>query len=417
MTVQTTLPVNRPGAHWQPGSAPLAIAVLGSTGSVGTQVLDVLRHFPERFRVAALTAGANVELLAEQARAFTPELVVATSERIRELPLPPGTRIEIGDGALIEAATLPNVDVVVTATSGHAAIVPTARAIQAGKTIALANKETIVCAAEVIMPLAAANNVAIRPVDSEHSALWQSLGAGNAADIDRLILTASGGPFRTFSAPEMDAITVEMALNHPTWSMGGKITIDSATLMNKGLEIIEARWLFDVPYERIDVLVHPESIIHSIVEFADRSQVAQLGLPDMRLPIQYALTYPDHAPGPCKRLSLAEIGTLHFEHPDESRFPCLRLAREAGAAAGPYPAILSAADEIAVEAFLAGELSFSGIARSVDHALARYTGPHEITLDSLVEIDTWARMATREAIAAPAASVLTPGAGPAPARP
>lgn len=417
MTASGNLPVNRPGATWQPGDAPLTVAILGSTGSVGTQVLDVLRHFPERFRVAALTAGANVELLAEQAREFAPSLVVATSESIRTLPLPRGTHVEIGDDALIAAATLPEVDIVVTATSGHAAIVPTARAIAAGKTIALANKETIVCAAEVIMPLAAAHNVAIRPVDSEHSALWQSLGAGTASDIDRLILTASGGPFRTFSPKEMEAITVEMALNHPTWSMGGKITIDSATLMNKGLEIIEARWLFDAPYERIDVLVHPESIIHSIVEFADRSQVAQLGLPDMRLPIQFALTYPDHAPGPCERLSLADIGTLHFERPDEQRFPCLRLAREAGIAAGPYPAILSAADEIAVEAFVVGKLSFAGIARTVEYALAHYTGPSAITLDSLAEIDAWARETASEAILAKPATIFTPGDAPAPARP
>lgn len=409
MSASDVLPVHRAGPDWKPGDAPLAVAVLGSTGSVGTQVLDVLRSFPDRFRVTALTAGANIELLAAQAREFQPELIVATDESIRSAELPPAIRIGTGEEALIEAATLPGVDIVVTATSGHAAIIPTARAIEAGKTIALANKETIVCAAEIIMPLAERHNVAIRPVDSEHSAIWQTLGGSYPRDIARLILTASGGPFRNHTSSQMDGITVEMALNHPTWSMGGKITIDSATLMNKGLEVIEAHWLFGVPYEQIDVLVHPESIIHSIVEFADYSQLAQLGLPDMRLPIQYALTYPDHVPGPCKRLSLADIGALHFEHPDEGRFPCLRLAREAGMKKGPYPAILSAADEIAVQAFLNGTLSFTGIARTVDRALASYTGSDVVTLGSLAEIDAWARTCALESVGHSVPSVSYPG--------
>lgn len=403
------LPVHRSGPAWKPGDEPLSIAVLGSTGSVGTQVLDVLRSFPDRFRVAALTAGANVELLAAQTREFRPELIVATDESIRSVDIPGGTRTEIGENALIEAATLPGIDIVVTATSGHAAIVPTARAIEAGKTIALANKETIVCAAEIIMPLAQKHKVAIRPVDSEHSAIWQALGGSDPRHVARLILTASGGPFRNYTMAQMDGITVEMALNHPTWSMGGKITIDSATLMNKGLEVIEAHWLFNVPYEQIHVVVHPESIIHSIVEFADYSQVAQLGLPDMKLPIQYALTYPDHAPGPCERLSLADIGALHFAHPDEGRFPCLRLAREAGSKRGPYPAILSTADEIAVQAFMTGSLSFAGIARTVDHALASYAGPELVTLESLAEIDAWTRATALESIARTIPTVSYPG--------
>lgn len=402
------LPVHRSGPDWTPGDAPLSVAVLGSTGSVGTQVLDVLRNFPDRFRVAALTAGSNVELLASQAREFHPQLIVAFEESIRTAAIPETTRIETGEEGLIEAATLPGVDVVVTATSGHAAIIPTARAIEAGKTIALANKETIVCAAEIIMPLAEKHNVAIRPVDSEHSAIWQALGGSDPRHVARLILTASGGPFRNYTG-RMEDITVEMALNHPTWSMGGKITIDSATLMNKGLEVIEARWLFGLPYEQIEVLVHPESIIHSIVEFADFSQIAQLGLPDMRLPIQYALTYPDHAPGPCKRLSLADIGALHFVNPDEDRFPCLRLAREAGNKRGPYPAILSTADEIAVQAFMTGSLSFTGIARTVDHALASYTGPESVTLESLAEIDAWTRTIALESIARTLPPLSYPG--------
>lgn len=402
------LPVHRSGPAWKPGDQPLSIALLGSTGSVGTQVLDVLRNFPDRFRVAALTAGANVELLAAQTREFHPEFIAATNDSIRTANLPSTTRLDTGEDALIEAATLPGVDIVVTATSGHAAIVPTALAIEAGKTIALANKETIVCAAEIIMPLAEKHKVAIRPVDSEHSAIWQALGGSDPRDVSRLILTASGGPFRNYTG-RMEDITVEMALNHPTWSMGGKITIDSATLMNKGLEVIEAHWLFGVPYEQIDVLVHPESIIHSIVEFADFSQIAQLGLPDMRLPIQYALTYPDHAPGPCKRLSLADTGALHFVHPDEERFPCLRLAREAGNKRGPYPAILSTADEIAVQAFMTGALSFTGIARTVDHALASYTGTESVTFESLAEIDAWTRRTALEAIARTPPTISYPG--------
>jgi 1-deoxy-D-xylulose-5-phosphate reductoisomerase len=409
MNIAELLPVHRSGPVWNAGDAPLNIALLGSTGSVGTQVLEVVRSFPERFRIAALAAGANIDLLAAQAREFMPGLVVATSETLRTADLPATTRREIGDSALIEAAVLPAVDIVVTATSGHAAIVPTARAIEAGKTIALANKETIVCAAEIIIPLAARHNVAIRPVDSEHSAIWQALGGSNPRDIARLILTASGGPFRAYTAEQMHGITAAMALHHPTWSMGGKITIDSATLMNKGLEVIEAHWLFGVPYEHIDVLVHPESIIHSIVEFADHSQVAQLGLPDMRLPIQYALTYPDHAPGPCERLSLADIGSLHFEYPDEQRFPCLRLAREAGIKRGPYPALLSAADEVAVQAFLDGKLDFAGIPRVVEHTLASYRGSEAVTLEALAEIDTWAHEAARAAIHMSPSIVSAPG--------
>ena len=384
------LPVNRPGPAWSPGDEPIPIAILGSTGSVGTQTVDVAAHMPDRIRVAALCAGKNIDLLVQQAWQLKPELIVSSDPALLDRALPAGSRVVIGGGGMLEAAKLPDVQIVVTATSGHAAIIPTAEAIKAGKCIALANKETIVCAGELIVPLAEQHGVALRPVDSEHSAIWQSLSAARGSGMNRLILTASGGPFRTFSHEEIQHVTIEQALKHPTWTMGGKITIDSATLMNKGLEVIEAHWLFSMPYEQIDVLVHPESIIHSIVEFADQSQVAQLSLPDMRLPIQYALSYPDHVAGPCKPLSLAEIGSLHFEAPDEARFPALRVAREAGIRGGPYPTILSAADEIAVEAFVAGKIRFPEIAAVAEETLGRYSGPTDMSFDLIADVDRWA---------------------------
>jgi 1-deoxy-D-xylulose-5-phosphate reductoisomerase len=342
---------------------------------------------PDRFRIAAIAGGSNRDLLIKQAAIARPELVVCGTRDLAPEDLPASTRLLYSDAGLLEAATLPDVQIVVTATSGHAAIMPTVQAIKAGKTIALANKETIVCAGELIMPLAAEHEVAIRPVDSEHSAIWQSLGTADPADINRLILTASGGPFRATPASELASMTPQQALAHPTWAMGGKITIDSATLMNKGLEVIEARWLFDVDYDAIDVVVHPESVIHSLVEFADGSQIAQLGLPDMRLPIQYALTWPNHLPAPSKRLSLAQAGSLTFYEPDVERFPALKLCFGAGRTGGPFPAILSAADEVAVEAFLQERINFSDIAAVVSETLDRYDGPTELSFDALPEID------------------------------
>jgi 1-deoxy-D-xylulose-5-phosphate reductoisomerase len=392
------LPVNRPGPIWTPGNDPTPIAILGSTGSVGTQTVDVAAHMPDRIRVAALCARKNIDLLVQQAWQLKPDLIVSSDPALLNREIPAGTRVVIGADGMLEAATLPEIQIVVTATSGHAAIIPTAEAIKAGKCVALANKETIVCAGELILPLAEKHGVALRPVDSEHSAIWQSLSAARGSGMKRLILTASGGPFRTYSQEEIQHATIEQALKHPTWSMGGKITIDSATLMNKGLEVIEAHWLFSMPYEQIDVLVHPESIIHSIVEFADQSQVAQLSLPDMRLPIQYALSYPDHIAGPCKPLSLAEVGSLHFAAPDEARFPALRIAREAGSQGGPYPTILSAADEIAVEAFIAGRIGFPDIAAIVEEMLSRYSGPTSMSFDLIAEVDQWARAAAASII-------------------
>jgi 1-deoxy-D-xylulose-5-phosphate reductoisomerase len=372
------------------GTAPIRIAILGSTGSIGTQTLDVVSRLPDRFEVVALAASKVSPLLLEQARAFRPRLLAVSAE-VPAPDLPEGVRFTSGDGALDAAATITEADLVVSATSGHGGIEATIAAIEAGKTIALANKETIVCAGELVMPLARARGVEIRPVDSEHSALWQSLAGAPVSEVSRLILTASGGPFRRTSKADLEHVTLEQTLAHPTWSMGGKVTVDSASLMNKGLEVIEARWLFDVPYEQIEVLVHPESIIHSIVEFRDASQIAQLSLPDMRLPIQYALTWPERLDSPCRKLSLADLGSLSFEAPDTDRFPALRLAREAGVAGNTYPTVLSAADDAAVEAFLAGNIRFVDIPALVSAALDAHVPDGPLSLESMRQADQWAR--------------------------
>lgn len=377
---------------------PIGVVVLGSTGSVGTQTLDVIARLPERFRVVALAARSLSPRLLEQATAFRPDLVVVNEFPTENVPV--GLKLETGPAGLVAAACHPDADIVVAAMSGHAGIEPVYRAIDRGTTIALANKETIVCAGELVMNAARWRDVEIRPVDSEHSAVWQAIGGAPIDDVERLILTASGGPFRTLPAAELAAVTVEQTLAHPTWSMGGKITVDSATLMNKGLEVIEAHWLFAMPFERIDVVVHPESIIHSLVEFRDGSQLAQLGLPDMRLPIQYALTYPERITSPCKRLSLADIGTLSFEQPDTDRFPLLRLAREAGTMGSTYPTVLSAADDVAVAAFLAGKLPFFGIADIVERVVSTHRPSGPLSFEAIYAADTAARVAAEETIAA-----------------
>jgi 1-deoxy-D-xylulose-5-phosphate reductoisomerase len=305
--------------------------------------------------------------------------------------------IALGEEGLVAATTHPSVEIVVVASSGHVAIVPTIRALKSGKTIALANKETLVCAGELIAPLIASGCAPLRPIDSEHCAIWQALDGAPIEQVRRIILTASGGPFRTTPATELARVTAAQALSHPTWSMGDKITIDSATLMNKGLEIIEAHWLFGLPYEQIDVLIHPESVVHSLVEFIDGAQLAQLGVPDMRVPIQYALTYPNRMNLPGDRLDLTEVGVLHFERPDIARFPALRLAREAGVAGRTYPTVLSAADDEAVAAFLAGELRFVDILATIEIVVEKHQ-PTEVTLEAILESDRWARATARETI-------------------
>lgn len=366
----------------------IRIALLGSTGSVGRQALDVIERSPDQFEIICLAAGSNIDLLEQQIRKHRPRLVVAKDD------VSPTVGTEVlpsSPDALSSAATHPEVDLVVFATSGHGGIAATIAAIKAGKQIALANKEAIVCAGELIMPLAKERGITIRPVDSEHSAIWQAMASGTRHEVRRIIITASGGPFRTTSAEELTHVTVEQALNHPTWNMGGKITMDSATLVNKGLELIEAHWLFSMPFDNIDVVVHPESIVHSLVEFVDGSTIAQLNPPDMRLPIQYALTWPHHQSGPCRPLDLARIGSLTFEEPDEIRFPALRLAREAGMAGDTYPTVYSAVDEVAVAAFAARRIGFMGIPRLIESAMSRHVASKVTDLDVVLEADCWAR--------------------------
>lgn len=380
-------------------SKPIGVAVLGSTGSVGTQALEVIAGMPEQFRVIALAAGRMSPLLTEQSRRFRPEIVAISSDRNGDGPWQGIGALECGDRALESAALVPSAQIVVVATSGHVAIGPTLKAAAAGKEIALANKETIVCAGGLLLPVVRQQKTTLRPVDSEHSAIWQCLGGSKPGAVDRIHLTASGGPFRGYSAPQLASVSVEDALAHPTWSMGGKITVDSATLMNKGLEVIEAHWLFGVPFDRIDVLIHPESIVHSLVEFVDGSQLAQLGLPDMRLPIQYALTYPERRPRSGSRLSLAEVGCLRFEPPDTERFPALRLAREAGAAGGTYPTVLSSADEGAVAAFFDRRLRFVDIPAVIADVLDRHVPEGPLSLEGIAVADRWARQAVEASIA------------------
>jgi 1-deoxy-D-xylulose-5-phosphate reductoisomerase len=346
-------------------SGTRAIAILGSTGSVGEQTLAVVERFPERYRVSALAAGRRIEKLAEQVRRFRPELVaVAEEEGARELAARLGSaapRIAVGSAGLLEVGEHAS-DLVVSALVGAVGLAPTLAAIRAGRSIALANKEVLVMAGALVLREVRARGVSLLPVDSEHSAIFQALAGQRREDVARLVLTASGGPFRTWSEREIAAASVEQALRHPNWDMGPKITIDSATLMNKGLEVIEARWLFDVPPEQVDVVVHPQSIVHSLVEFVDGSVLAQLGLPDMRVPIAVALAHPERLPLDLPRLDLAAIGQLSFEVPDRKRFPCLDLAYAALAASEAAPAVLNAANEVSVAAFLAGRIRFPAIA-------------------------------------------------------
>ena len=332
------------------------VAILGSTGSIGRSALETLRLHPDLFELLALSAHSNVDLLEEQARQFQPRLAVmsnraaaaALSERLR------GTGVEVaaGEDALARAASLPDLDMTLCGIGGRAGLIPTYEAARIGIDIAFVNKEALALSGELLMKTAAQSGARILPVDSEMSAVFQCLeGVQDKQDVDRLVLTASGGPFRVTPKERFKEIQPEQALAHPNWDMGAKVTIDSATLMNKGFEVIEARWLFDIRLDRIDVVVHPQSIVHSYVELKDGSVLAQMGVPDMRVPIQYALTYPRHLPSGVGRLRLAEIGSLTFEPPDMERFPCLRLAYEAGTAGGTMPAALSGADEAAVAAF------------------------------------------------------------------
>lgn len=378
-----------------PSGDPQNVVILGSTGSVGRSTLDVIAAHSERFSVLALAAGRNATGLQQQINQFRPRFV--SSESTNTVT---GSTVVDSPDALEILATLDDADIVVVATTGHAAIIPTIRALEAGKIVALANKETIVAAGALVMPIARASIGALRPVDSEHSALWQCLGSSRIdSSVRRLVLTASGGPFRGWSAAQLKHVTPEMALKHPNWSMGAKITIDSATLMNKGLELIEAHWLFDCPLDQIAVVVHPQSLMHSCVEYVDGAIVAQIGSHDMRLPIQYALTYPERITNPAASLSVLDLARLDFEEPDQDVFPLLRIAREAAVRGGVYPTILSASDSVAVDAFLAGQIGFADIAVVIEDTLAACPDTGElVSLDQLHQADVWATTRSTECV-------------------
>ena len=380
-----------------------ALSLLGATGSIGTNVLAVVRKFPGQFRIVGLSAGRNIDLLAEQVQEFKPEcvsvgdgtLVEALAER---LPSAYRSRIVSGVEGNCLVAALPSAHMVVSAVVGAVGLLPALAAIKAGKDLGLANKETLVMAGRLIMHAVREHGVRLLPIDSEHSAIFQALEAGRREDVARIILTASGGPFRTWDAEDLPAATPDQALAHPNWAMGKKISIDSATMMNKGLEVIEARWLFDVSPEQIEVVVHPQSIVHSLVEYQDGSVVAQLGIPDMRIPIAYALSYPERLELGLPRLSLAQCGGLAFEQPDHQRFPALRLAYEALAMGGVKPAALNAANEVAVEAFLAGRIGFTQITAIVAAALRKTAQADELELQAILAADQEARSIAEQEI-------------------
>jgi 1-deoxy-D-xylulose-5-phosphate reductoisomerase len=368
------------------------LVVLGSTGSIGRQTLDVVHSLPDYFNVIGLAAGANVTLLEEQAGEFRPRLICSDRE-----PEYLRGRVSATWADMEQMASHADADLVVVATVGTAGLRPTLAALRAGKTVAIANKEVLVMAGGLLTAEARRRGGELRPIDSEHSAIWQCLWGEHPDSVERIVLTASGGPFRDMPPEELDRVTAEQALRHPNWQMGQKITVDSATLLNKGLECIEARWLFDVPLDRVEIVLHRESIVHSLVQFRDGSIKAQLGAPDMRLPIQCALTYPERVPGPAvPRLDLTRIGTLHFAPPDMRRYPCLTLALEAGRRGGIFPAVLCAADEVAIQHFLAGHLGFAEIPRLIEGALSAHTGPADPSLDDILAADASARAWTED---------------------
>ena len=371
------------------------IVLLGSTGSIGTNTLDIVERFPDEFRVVGMTAGSNDDKLEEQIRRFRPAVVALANpsaaarlrDRCRDLPV----NILVGPEGVAEVARVPGPTLAISAIVGAAGLLPTLSAIRSGKHVALANKEPMVMAGQLMREEAQAHGVRILPVDSEHSAIFQSLEGHRREDVRKIVLTASGGPLWELSRDAMQDVKPERALQHPNWKMGAKITIDSATLMNKGLEVIEARWLFDIPASHIDVLVHRESIIHSLVEYNDRSIIAQLGLPDMRTPISYAMNYPERLILDLPSLDLAEIGKLTFHRPDHDRFPCLRLGYDSLAEGGTMPATLNAANEVAVEAFLNGGIRFGEIAEIIRGTMESHTRRELECLENALEADRWAR--------------------------
>jgi 1-deoxy-D-xylulose-5-phosphate reductoisomerase len=379
------------------------ITLLGATGSIGVRTLDLVSSFPEEFSVAGLAArGSNVERLADMCQKYQPRAVALlepeSRDRLARLLSPPRPELLAGPEGLVALARDVDADIVVSALVGGAGLLPTMAAILAGRTLALANKETLVMAGALMTAAARARGVKLLPVDSEHSAVFQCLHGHSRADVHRILLTASGGPFRETPKARLATVTVEDALQHPTWKMGAKITIDSATLMNKGLEIIEARWLFDLAPDQVQVVVHPQSIIHSMVEYIDGSVIAQLGVADMGVPILYALTYPERRPTPAARLDLVRVGQLTFHEPDQDKFPCLRLARAALEAGGAAPVVLNAANEVAVAAFLDRRVRFIEIAELIEQALEQAPAGRLASIEACVAIDAETRRAVQRSV-------------------
>lgn len=378
------------------------VAILGSTGSIGTQTLDVIDRHSELFEVYALTAHSNIDLLVEQAKRYRPEVVAIADERhyktLREALDGLPVKVFAGADSICQIAAMSPIDTVVTAMVGYSGLLPTVRAIEAGKKIALANKETLVVAGELVTDLALRNRVDIVPIDSEHSAIFQCLVGENENSVEKLILTASGGAFRDTPKDDLRLATAADALRHPTWKMGAKITIDSATMMNKGFEVIEARWLFDIPIDKIEVIIHPQSIVHSMVQFCDGSIKAQLGQPDMRHPIQYALTFPDRLNAQVERANLADIHQLTFEKPDYEKFRNLRLAYDALRRGGNIPCILNAANEVAVDAFLKGKIGFFAMSDIIEQTISETAFISSPTLDDYIATDREARARSSEKI-------------------
>jgi len=379
------------------------IAILGSTGSIGSNSLRVIESNPEKYRVLALAAGKNIDLLTKQIEKFRPKGVAVLREELADIlrariEKNPGTEVFSGPDGFERLATLEEVDTVISAMTGAAGLMPTYAAIKAGKDIALANKETMVMAGPLIMDQAKEQGISILPVDSEHSAILQSLQGHSREDLKRVIITASGGPFRDFSLEKMKAVTPEQALKHPTWNMGQKISIDSATLMNKGLEAIEAKWLFDLRIDQIGILIHPQSIVHSMVEYRDGSVIAQLGVPDMITPISYALSYPRHIETDLPSLELDEIGTLSFMKPDMKIFKCLDLALRAAEIGDSMPAVLNGANEIAVDFFLQGKIGYLQIPALIEKTMEAHKTVSLDSIERVIEADSWARDTTKELI-------------------
>ncbi len=378
------------------------LAILGSTGSIGVSTLDIVAAHPDQFRIVSMTAGRNLQLLQQQIRRFNPRLVAvlnpADADVLKSSLGAAAPEIVSGIEGLIACACHADVDMVLSAIVGAAGLIPTMAAIENGKDIALANKETLVSAGSLVMDAVARKGVRLFPVDSEHSAIFQSLEGHRRRDVRRLILTASGGPFRNRALAELQRVTPAEALAHPNWSMGQKISIDSATMMNKGLEVIEARWLFDLPAEQISIHIHPQSVVHSMVEYLDGSVIAQLGIPDMKTPIAYALSYPERLPLDLPPLDLCRLGTLTFEEPDLQRFACLSLAYDALREGGTAPAVLNAANEVAVEAFLNGQISFLNIPKLIRATLENHQATPLEHIDQVLRADRWARTEARRII-------------------